>query len=230
MTPVIAIPTPLAFDLSDLVGLVLFLLFLVVGGIKSAATKAAERRKARPSEDGDEDDAEGGEDVDAEEEAKARAARSVALREEIAEAVRRMTGMGPAARPAPPATPPRPAARPPTPPRVRPPAHVRRKGLVDDAHVELSSRLPTSGDMPGARAAQGSGHGHLAEIGRDRGTSPAHLGAAPSPAAKAPHDHARLSPRDLLKSGQLLGKDRLRAGLLWVEVLGPPRSRRVPRR
>lgn len=223
MTSMPALLVPLAFDLSDLVGVVVFLVFLLVGGARSAGRKAAQR--AREEDDGDD---EAGPD-----EAATSSARAEELRAEIAEAVRRLTGAGPdtpAARP-----PVRPAAPRPAPAASRTPARgraptPRRKGLVDDAHVELSSRLPTSDDMPGARAAHEPGHGHLAEIGRDRGTAPAHLGAKPSPAAKAPHERSRLSPKQLLSASRLEGRDRLRAGLLWLEVLGPPRSRRSPRR
>ena len=119
---------------------------------------------------------------------------------------------------------PPPPPKPPTPTRApRPKAvRVRRKGLVDDAHVNVGEKLPTSDDMPGAHSAHD--HVHLTEIGADRGTAEKHMGAHPSTAATVKRRTA-ISGHALLRSTDLKGKDRVRAGILWAEVFGPPRSR-----
>ena len=101
-------------------------------------------------------------------------------------------------------------------------APKRRKGLLDDAHVDGASHLPTSDDLPGAHAAHD--HVRLTEIGADRGTSPRHLGARPTAAATVGTARAT-SGHDLLRSTDLKGRNRVRAGILWAEVFGPPRSR-----
>jgi hypothetical protein len=105
--------------------------------------------------------------------------------------------------------------RPPVPP-------LRRRGLLDDAHVEVAAHLPTSDDMPGAHAAHD--HVHLTEIGADRGTAPKHMGAHPEAAASVAR-RTGASGHALLRSSDLKGRDRVRAGILWAEVFSPPRSR-----
>ena len=111
----------------------------------------------------------------------------------------------------------------PSPATARPNAPpVRRKGLVDDAHVEVAAHLPTSDDMPGAHSAHD--HVHLTEIGADRGTAPKHMGAHPEAAASVAR-RTGASGHALLRSSDLKGRDRVRAGILWAEVFSPPRSR-----
>ena len=126
--------------------------------------------------------------------------------------------------PTPERTPPRTApARSPRPSDVQ----ARHKGMVADAHVEVGTRLPTADDMPGAHSTQD--HVHLTEIGADRGTSAKHRGTHPTAAATVMRRRG-ISGHDLLRANNLVGRDRTRAGILWAEVFGPPRSRARARR
>jgi len=207
------------FASADWAKLLVFLAIIVFSALKSRAEKAKQRAKQEaarapaPTEEGER-------------------IQVVALptrdRERVANAQALAAAVRADLRPPPrPATPQRPPAPPPRP--ARPARPARRAGLVADAHVDVSSRLPTADDMPGAHSARD--HVHLTEIGADRGTSAKHPGASPTAAAAAPHETRRVpvTAKDLLRSTDLRGKQRLRAGVLWAEVFGPPRSRTIAR-
>jgi hypothetical protein len=195
-------------DLGTLLKLLVFLAVVVVSVINSAIkkSKAAAASRSRRAE---------APPVDA------------SVRSEVLDRVRPRDEPS-SARSAPPgpgrAPPSRPAARPSTARRepAAAEAPARRKGLVADAHVDVGTKLPTADDMPGAHSAHD--HVHLTEIGADRGTAPKHPGAKPTAAAKV-HRREGRSGYDLLRARDLDGRDRVRAGILWAEVFGPPRSR-----
>ncbi len=116
-----------------------------------------------------------------------------------------------------------PAKPPPTPRAPRPDAvRTRRTGSADDVHTDTRVNLPTSHDVPGAHAIDD--HVRLTEIGADRGTASKRPGDHPTAAATVAK-RGGATGHDLLRSTDLRGKDRVRAGILWAEVFGPPRSR-----
>lgn len=220
-----ALPLLAATDVSDLLGVVVFVLVVLAQVLKPAKKKpgaSAPRPAPRPTDTSRSAPAA---------EPMTRAERSAPPTPGPDEGTSRNA---PAAEPmrrperAPVTAPRRPGPRPTAPARPRAPLtpqapaesrrqqEARRQG--PDA---LGVSLPTAEDMPGAHSA--AHHEHLVDLGATSLKSSRHPGKAPTAAAAPKQRQFANRGRALLGAG-LEGRDRLRGAMAWSIVLGRPKA------